>query len=319
MHFLVEIKNNPYFRCGKMMGSMVIKQFLDYIQFEKHYSAHTILAYRNDLMQFCMYLGADADTFDPKSVTEQDVREWLIKLLQTETPQTVNRKISSLKALWRFCMKMGILEKDILRKIISPKKKRPIPVFYKDSEMAEALSQSLADGFEEIRDHLIIRMFYETGIRRSELVGLKDADVDLADCTLHVLGKRNKQRIIPFGNGLADEIREYLAAREKEFGARTGSLFVLKNGKPLYPDFVYSMVRKRMSAVSTLRKQSPHVLRHTFATTMLNHGADIDAVKELLGHANLAATQIYTHATFDEIHNIYKHAHPRANKRRRIL
>ena len=178
--------------------------------------------------------------------------------------------------------------------------------------MAEALSQSLADGFEEIRDHLIIRMFYETGIRRSELVDLKDADVDLADCTLHVLGKRNKQRIIPFGNGLADEIREYLAAREKEFGARTGSLFVLKNGKPLYPDFVYSMVRKRMSAVSTLRKQSPHVLRHTFATTMLNHGADIDAVKELLGHASLAATQIYTHATFDEIHNIYKHAHPRA-------
>ncbi len=291
---------------------MVIKQFLDYIQFEKHYSVHTILAYRNDLLQFCSYLGVDADAFDPVLVTELDVREWLIQLLQSETPQTVNRKISSLKALWRFCMKMGMLEKDILRKIISPKKKRPIPVFYKDSEMDEILSQPVPDDFEAVRDHLIIRMFYETGIRRSELVGLKDTDVDLADCTLLVLGKRNKQRMIPFGEGLASEIRNYMDARMQLFGSDTGSFFVRKNGKPLYPNLVYNMVHKRMSQVSTLHRQSPHVLRHTFATTMLNHGADMDAVKELLGHASLAATQIYTHATFDEIHNIYKHAHPRA-------
>ena len=307
----MKIKNKRYFRCGKMWR-MVIKHFLDYIQLEKHYSAHTIRAYRTDLLQFCTYLGVDAESFDPRMVTEQDVREWLIALLQNETPQTVNRKISSLKALWRFCMKTAVLEKDILRKLISPKKKRPLPVFYKDSEMTEVLSQPFSDDFEEVRDHLIIRMFYETGIRCSELVGLKDADVDLEGRTLRVLGKRNKQRIIPFGDGLAAEISNYMHLRVQQFGDDTVFLFVRKNGEPLYPELVYNMVHRRMSQVSTLHKQSPHVLRHTFATTMLNHGADIDAVKELLGHANLAATQIYTHATFDEIHNIYKHAHPRA-------
>lgn len=291
----------------------MINQFLHYIELEKHYSAHTVLAYKNDLLQFCAYMGVAPELLNPTLVTESDIRNWVMDLLEQESPRSVNRKLSSLKSYWRFCIKMGITDTNILKKIISPKTKKPLPAFYKESEMNEALAYEWAgDDFESIRDNLIIRIFYETGIRRAELIGLKDSDIDMAEKTIKVLGKRNKQRIIPFGDELKQAIHIYKERRNADADVCGNTFFVRPNGQALYPKLVYNIVNKRMSEVSTLHKQSPHVLRHTFATAMLNNGADINAVKELLGHASLAATQVYTHTTFDEIHNIYKHAHPRA-------
>lgn len=292
----------------------MINKFIDYIKFEKHYSNHTVIAYQRDLLDFCAFHQQMPEDFNPATVKEEEIRQWLLHLLDKhQTPRTVNRKISALKSYWKFCLRTGLLKEDILQKIIPPKMAKPLPAFYKESEMNEALSQAnSADDFESVRNNLIIRMLYETGMRRAELIGLHDTDFNYTDHTIKVLGKGNKERMIPFGDDLQQAINHYLTWRKKSITSDNSFFFVLKNGKPLYPKAVYNIVHIHMSEVSTLHKQSPHVLRHTFATAMLNNGADINAVKELLGHANLAATQIYTNTTFDEIHQIYKHAHPRA-------
>ncbi len=294
----------------------MVEHFLHYLSLEKQYSNHTVHSYRNDLQQFCEYLRIAPSEFDPVKVKESDIRMWIVSLLEQKiSPRTVNRKLSSLKSFWKFCIKIGRVDENILHKIVSLKVPETLPTFYKKSEMDELFAYDYdPDNFEEVRDSLVLQMFYETGMRRAELIGLQMSNVSLADMTLKVLGKRNKERIIPFGQSLKDLIVAYLALRSKCVTAQTGFLFLLKNGKPLYPKAVHNIVVNRISQIENIStaKKSPHVLRHTFATAMMNNGADINVIKELLGHANLAATQIYTHAVFDEIYNTYKHAHPRA-------
>lgn len=297
-----------------------MQHFLDYIQFERRYSSHTVEAYKNDLLQFCQFLQMHPDKFDPKSVTTTDVREWIIQLMEEGNhPRTVKRKISALMSFWKFLLKNGKVEVDIMRKIVTPKTNKPLPVFYKQQEVEAALAKVDEDDYTQCLENTVIDFLYETGVRCSELVQLMDVDVDLQERTVKVLGKRNKHRIIPFGESLADVLEHYKEMRMREFSNTiVPNFFILPTGKAIYRSRVYNIVHARMKEVSTLQKQSPHVLRHTFATAMLNNGADINAVKAVLGHSSLAATQVYTHTTFNEIHTIYKQAHPRAQKKEEL-
>lgn len=305
---------------GKAEEQMMVQQFLDYLQLERRYSLHTVEAYQNDLLQFCDFLQMNPNEFNPEKVTTTDVREWIIQLMEEgKHPRTVKRKISSLMSFWKFLMRNGNVSVDIMRKIVAPKTNKPLPVFYKQQEVDAALAMNDEDDYKQCLENTIIDFLYETGVRCFELIQLMDADVDLQEKTVKVLGKRNKHRIIPFGNSLAKTLEHYREMRERELpNAVTPNFFILPNGKQLYRGRVYNIVHARMKEVSTLHQQSPHVLRHTFATAMLNNGADINAVKAVLGHASLAATQVYTHTTFNEIHTIYKQAHPRAQKKEEL-
>lgn len=305
---------------GKAEEQMMVQQFLDYLQLERRYSLHTVEAYQNDLLQFCDFLQMNPNEFNPEKVTTTDVREWIIQLMEEgKHPRTVKRKISSLMSFWKFLMRNGNVSVDIMRKIVAPKTNKPLPVFYKQQEVDAALAMNDEDDYKQCLENTIIDFLYETGVRCFELIQLMDADVDLQEKTVKVLGKRNKHRIIPFGDSLAKTLEHYREMRERELpNAVTPNFFILPNGKQLYRGRVYNIVHARMKEVSTLHQQSPHVLRHTFATAMLNNGADINAVKAVLGHASLAATQVYTHTTFNEIHTIYKQAHPRAQKKEEL-
>lgn len=305
---------------GKAEEQMMVQQFLDYLQLERRYSLHTVEAYQNDLLQFCDFLQMNPNEFNPEKVTTTDVREWIIQLMEEgKHPRTVKRKISSLMSFWKFLMRNGNVSVDIMRKIVAPKTNKPLPVFYKQQEVDAVLAMNDEDDYKQCLENTIIDFLYETGVRCSELIQLMDADVDLQEKTVKVLGKRNKHRIIPFGDSLAKTLEHYREMRERELpNAVTPNFFILPNGKQLYRGRVYNIVHARMKEVSTLHQQSPHVLRHTFATAMLNNGADINAVKAVLGHASLAATQVYTHTTFNEIHTIYKQAHPRAQKKEEL-
>ncbi|NDV45965.1 recombinase [Paludibacter sp. 221] len=292
----------------------MIDEFLEYLQYEKNYSPHTVLSYRNDLLQFCEFLKAPDGKIVPQKVTATDIQQWVLSLMESETSaRTLSRKLSTLKSFWRFLLYYGHVDKNPTTKIILPKTKKPLPAFFKQKEMESVLDDTfLPDDFERVRDHLIIKMFYMTGIRLSELINIKDKDVDVDAGKLKVLGKRNKERIIPLSLDFCKEIENYIRIRNESIELLDDNLFLRKNGKKLYPKLVYNMVHNMMSDFSSLQKRSPHVLRHSFATSMLNNGADINAVKELLGHSSLAATQVYTHTSFEELYNIYKQAHPRA-------
>jgi integrase/recombinase XerC len=265
------------------------------------------------MKQFCAFLQTDENSFQPNSVEAQQIQQWAMTLIsEGKSARSVSRKISTLKSYWHFLRQRGYCTKNPTSKIILPKTNKPLPAFFKQKEMENALDESfLASDFEAQRDHLILEIFYLTGIRLSELIGIKDADFDLNEGTLRVTGKRNKQRIIPVSPDLCRKVELYIRLRNEEVDFREDYLLLRLNGQKLYPKKVYNMVHQTMSQISTINKRSPHVLRHSFATSLLNEGADINAVKELLGHSSLAATQVYTHTSFDELYNIYKQAHPR--------
>lgn len=293
---------------------VMMNEFLQYLQYEKNYSSHTVLSYNTDLIQFCVFLKISPSEFNPRDIHFQQIQQWILSLMSASlTGRTLSRKISTLKSFWHFLLLRGYVDYNPLLKIVLPKTKKALPAFFKESEMSNVLNDSfLTDDFESQRNDLIIRLFYLTGVRLSELIGICNGDVDFIKHELKVLGKWNKQRLVPLGESLCADIKRYVALRNRSIEGNTNFLFVISNGKKMYPKLVYRIVYTNMSEVSSLHKRSPHVLRHTFATSVLNGGADINAVKEMLGHSSLAATQVYTHASFEELYNIYKHAHPRA-------
>lgn len=295
----------------------MIQHFIDYITIEKRRSPHTVLAYQRDLDEFCAFMKIDPAAFAPQAIRDTDIRRWLIAMLDAgEKPTSVRRKLSALHTFWKFMLKIGAADVDITRAIIAPKKEKPLPVFFKPGEMQEAEeAMAYADDFTSLRDSLIIEMLYETGMRCAELVGLSDADIDLSALQIRVFGKRRKERIVPFGTHLREMIRTYMGARDAALGLELyPAFFMTEQGAPVTTNRVYRIVRARMGEVSTQKKHSPHVLRHTFATTMLNNGADITAIKNLLGHSSLSSTQIYTHTTFEQIRKVYNESHPRGEK-----
>lgn len=289
--------------------------FLDYLLYERNYSLETIKSYREDLLQFEAFLQGNAgEEVLLAEVDAKAVREWVVSLMDDgRATTTINRKLSTLRSFYRFLLKQGVCKADPLRKITGPKNKKKLPVFVKESEMNRLLDEvDFGEGFEACRDRVIIEMFYLTGIRLSELIGLKDEDVDFSSSLLKVTGKRNKQRLVPFDEELKKDLQEYVRQRDESVGAGAKAFFVRKSGEQLYRSIVNRIVKQNLSKVATVKKKSPHVLRHTFATQMLNHDAQLGSIKEILGHESLATTEIYTHTTFEELKKMYNQAHPRA-------
>lgn len=293
---------------------LLTDSFLDYLRYERNYSDDTVKAYGEDIRQFQEFGGEDVGLQSPSEVVVDVVREWMIHLMNLGYATTsVNRKLSSLRSYYKYLLRKGEVKVDPLRKITGPKNKKNLPVFVKESEMNRLLDdEDFGEGFEGCRDHLVIAMFYATGMRLSELIGLDDGDVDFAASVIKVTGKRNKQRLIPFGEELRVEMETYVKQRDESVPVRSGAFFVRKTGERLYPNIVRKIVTRNLSKVVTVKKRSPHVLRHTFATSMLNHDAELGVIKELLGHESLATTEIYTHTTFEELKKVYNQAHPRA-------
>ncbi|MDR1332357.1 MAG: tyrosine-type recombinase/integrase [Tannerella sp.] len=296
---------------------MYIESFLDYLRYERSYSAHTVEAYSRDLLQFVLYIsvGTENKSFDPQLIDSDQVRNWLVSLLEKHvTASSANRKLSALKSYFKYLLKQGTISRNPLQMVAGPKKKPVLPVFLRDRELSQLLDgDDFEDDFEGIRDRLLLELLYETGIRRAELIGIMESDVNLGAMELKVTGKGNKQRLIPFAGRLREMLTDYLDAKQKTITHDSGRLFVRPNGEPLTPSIVYNIVRKRLSGIPATVKRSPHVLRHTFATNMLNNGAKLNAIRELLGHSSLASTSVYTHITFEELKKMY-HAHPRAKK-----
>jgi integrase/recombinase XerC len=291
------------------------ESFLQYLQIEKRYSEHTVRSYLNDLDQFHSFLSEQGLPDDPVTVTSHDIRLWIVTMLDNNyTTVSVHRKISCLRVFYRYLRKEGIVKSDPLEKVVLPKRKKTLPVFVEERALEKLLDEyNFGDSFAGIRNHTIIEMLYMTGMRRSELTGLRDSDIDLAEGTVKVTGKRNKQRIIPLVKSFVQRLEEYISKRDENIGKKgEGWFFVTDKGNKLYDKYVYNTVSNYLAMVTTIEKKSPHILRHTFATHMLNRGADLNSIKEFLGHANLSATQIYTHNTFEKLKKIYKQAHPRA-------
>ena len=293
---------------------MLIETFLDYLRLERNYSERTIVSYGTDLREFGDYLKKVDAGLDFTVAHSDNVRNWVVSLMDDgRTAASVNRKLSTLRSFYRFLLKKGKVVVNPMLKIVGPKKKKPLPSFLREKDMDRLLDEiSFGEGFEGCRDRAILEMFYAAGIRLSELIGLNDADVDFSARLIKVTGKRNKQRLIPFGNELAEDLRLYINVRDEAMPQEAEALFVLNDGKRMYPMAVYRVVKRNLSRVVSLKKRSPHVLRHTFATAMLNDSAELRSVKELLGHESLVTTEVYTHATFEELKKVYEQAHPRA-------
>ena len=293
---------------------MLIKDFLNYLRLERNYSERTIVAYEADLREFEEYFKKTDAELDFRSVHSDNVRNWMVSLMdEGRTETSVNRKLSSLRSFYRFLLRRKEIAVNPMLKVVGPKKKKPLPSFVREKDMDRLLDEcSFEEGFEGYRDRTILEMFYATGMRLSELIGLNDADVDFSAKLIKVTGKRNKQRLIPFGNELAEDLHLYINVRNEAMPQEAEAFFVLKDGKRMYPMAVYRIVKRNLSRVVSLKKRSPHVLRHTFATAMLNDSAELRSVKELLGHESLVTTEVYTHATFEELKKVYEQAHPRA-------
>ena len=297
--------------------------FIKYLKYEKHYSPYTIRSYKNDLQQFGIFCEENYKDFNPLTVDHKIVRKWIVFLMENGiSSRTIGRKLSTLKSFYKFLIREKIIENNPLDKVISPKIEKKLPNFIEKSKMDLLLDNvEFTDDYKGNRDKLIITTFYLTGIRLSELINLQINDVDCQRLTIKVLGKRNKERLIPFNRNFLKLINDYKLIRQTFINQHKYKIndyvdneyfFLTEKGNKMYPKLVYRIVNKCLSLVTTNDKKSPHVLRHTFATHMLNNGADLNAIKELLGHANLSATQIYTHNTFEKLKKSYKQAHPRA-------
>ena len=294
---------------------MLIEDFLKYLRLERNYSENTIVAYKTDLREFEGFFRSVEEGLDFTTVDADLVRSWVVNLMDEEGAKatSVNRKLSSLRSFYRFLLRKKVVKADPMLRVVGPKKSKPLPSFLRESEMNRLLDDfSFGEGYEACRDRMILEMFYATGIRLSELIGLNDVDVDLSAKQIKVTGKRNKQRLIPFAEEMTVDLEEYIKVRNEALPQGADAFFVLTNGKRMYAKKVYEIVKRNLGKVATLKKRSPHVLRHTYATAMLNNQAELGAVKELLGHESLATTEIYTHTTFEELKKVYEQAHPRA-------
>ena len=293
---------------------MLKGSFLKYLLLERNYSEKTILSYGIDLDEFEAYFkGVDVE-LEFTSVDADVVRGWVLSLMdEGRAETTVNRKLSSLRSFYHYLLRQKLVAVDPVAKVVGPKKKKPLPVFVRDEAMNQLLDGfEFPQTFEGVRDKTMLEVFYSTGMRRAELIALRDGDVDFSALVIKVTGKRNKQRLIPFGDRLQEALSVYLQERTRFYSGECEAFFIRKGGVRLSPSSVNYIVKRYLSKVVTLKKKSPHVLRHTFATSMLNHQAELEAVKELLGHESLTTTEVYTHTTFEELKQVYEQAHPRA-------
>ena len=287
--------------------------------------------YGDDLRAWCEFLGWSVDKFDPQQLDADDVKAWMVSMLEAgQSPRSVKRRLSAVKSLYRFLLGLGLVKVNITRKVIVPKVDKPLPIFFRESEMEAFKERNKVPSYDEgmdkedwleaMRDYLVVELLYQTGMRRAELAALEDKDVDVKGRQIRVFGKRRKERIVPMGEQLAVEVQDYLQVKNEILTGNEGfGTFLVrkkKNGEwvALGAATLYNIVRARMGDVSTLKKHSPHVLRHTFATTMLNNGADIRTIQTLLGHSSLEATQVYTHTTFEQVKQVYEAAHPRSKE-----
>lgn len=304
---------------------MFIARFIRYIQFEKRYSPHTVSAYQSDLDQFIAFLNNPGklipaptpEITHPAQITHYHIRNWMVEMMNHQIiARSINRKIATLRKYFKFLLQEGVIEINPASKINTPKIPKNLPVIVEDVKLTQMLDENevFSNDFKGLRDKLVIEMLFGTGMRLSELLGVKDADINTYEGTIKVLGKRNKERIIPINHELKLLIAEYQQLKKNQdfFGNNSLMLIVTDKGANAYSKLIYLIVQKYLSYISTQNKKSPHVLRHTFATSLLNRGADLNAIKELLGHANLSATQIYTHNSVERLKSIYKQAHPKA-------
>ena len=285
--------------------------FLEYLQFEKRYSKHTIISYQNDLEQFFQFLLSQYETTDIKHITPSMVRTWLAELKGDEmTAKSINRKISTLKSFFKFQLRQGLVATSPMATITSPKISKRLPSFVEEKHLDTLFNHvEFADDLEGNTKKMVLLLLYNTGMRLSELINLKESQIDYSYKQIKVLGKGNKERIIPVNIELLNRLKQYVQLKPE---GSVENVFVNKNGKQLQPRYVYGFVRENLGLVTTVKKKSPHVLRHSFATHLMNNGAELNAVKELLGHSSLAATQIYTHNTIEKLKEVFAKAHPKA-------
>ncbi len=289
------------------------ESFIDYLRYEKRFSPHTVAAYKNDLDQFVQFVtGLDGD-FNLLAVSRNQLRSWVIELMENNrSPRTVGRKISTIKSFFKYLMKEQVLENNPAENLILPKIRKKLPYFVDANSLHHLLDDGyFSNDFKGSRDKLILSLLYGTGMRLAELMTLKDSDFNRNEHLVRVLGKRKKERIIPYPEEINNLLDSYINARNESVLRQANRLLVTEKGKPIYEKLIYRVTTNALGKVTKLEKRSPHVLRHTYATHLLNNGADLNVVKELLGHASLSATQVYTHTTFEKLHDIYKQAHPR--------
>ncbi|RIV17807.1 integrase [Fibrisoma montanum] len=299
-------------------GPTIASDFLQHIRYEKRLSHHTLTAYANDLEQFSVFLAAECNLEQPEKADFRHIRSWVVSLVENGLDKTsVNRKIATLRSFYGFLLRRKLITVDPMVKIQALKTSKKLPVYVEEKPMETLLDDvDFPDTFEGIRDKLVLELLYSTGIRLSELTGLKTADVNLYEKTITVLGKRNKHRIVPLTQPLFELVQQYTQLKQEAFSGQADGVYLIVSDKGIqaYPVLIQRIVKRHLNVVTTLEKKSPHVLRHTFATHLLNRGADLNAIKDLLGHTSLAATQVYTHTSLEQLKKTYDQAHPKAKK-----